>query len=132
MKLINGGSERKCAQRMHSIDAGCNFLHYDEYEVAEVAERYGVHRDTAYRGIRRHDPMYPDAVPQGNGSKPRLVVSREAIEACDARRIAFYKTTPSWLYLEGLDFMSPPPRRSARALMADMHELPQRQQPDSC
>ena len=50
----------------------------DKYEPVDVAERYDVHRDTVNRGVRRGDPLYPDAVLLGNGCKPRLMVTREA------------------------------------------------------
>lgn len=122
-------SERECANRMYSIAHGSNRLTYSDYQVEEVAERYGVHRDTVYRGIRSGDPMYPDAQRLGNGPKAGIVVLKEDLEACDERRIAFYKTTPSWMLFEGLDFKKPPPRRSARSLLMEMRELPQRKQP---
>ena len=95
----------------------------------DVAERYDVDRDTVCRGVRRGDPLYPDAVLLGNGCRPRLMVTREALKACDARRIAFYKTTSSWLRLDGLDDVKPPPRLSARVLLAPMHNLQHRAPP---
>ena len=129
MKIMDGGSERECAKRMYDIQLGSIRLTYEDYEVSEVAARYGVHRGTAYRGIRRGAPMYPDAKRIGDGPRPRLIVSRDAVEECDARRIAFYKTTPSWLHLDGLGFKKPPPRRSAQAILGTLQDLPQRQQP---
>ena len=87
----------------------------DKYEPVDVSERYDVHRDTVNRGVRRSDLLYPDAVLLRNGCKPRLMVTREALKACDTRRIAFYTTTSSWLRLHGLDGVKPPPRLSARA-----------------
>ena len=47
-------------------------------EPVDVADRYDVHRDTVNRGVRRGDPLYPDAVLLRNGCKPRLMVTREA------------------------------------------------------
>ena len=126
---MKNASECTCAQRMYEILAGYHQLTYDEYDVSEVAERYGVHRDTVYRGVRRGDPMYPDAVGIGNGVKPRLVVSVEALRASDFRRLAFYKTTPSWQKLIGLEFTKPPPRQSARSVLARLSNLPQRLHP---
>jgi hypothetical protein len=41
------------------------------------------------------------------------------MEACDKRRIKFYKTTPSWFKLQGLDIegKKPPKRVAARKLL---------------
>ena len=129
MKQAKRASERRCAYRMYEIKAGHYRLMEDKYELVDVAERYDVHRDTVYRGVRRGDPLYPDAVLLGNGPRPRLMVMREALKACDTRRIAFYKTTPSWLKLDGLDDVKPPTRLSARMLLAPMHNLRHRAPP---
>jgi hypothetical protein len=118
-KRRSAASERRCAQRMYEIGRGMWRLTQATYTVEEVAMRYAVHRDTAYKGIRSGDPMYPHAVPAGDGPRPRLLVPREEIAKCDRRRIAFYVTTPSWFRLfRELDAV-PPPRRSARAILAD-------------
>lgn len=90
---------------------------YDDYTVEEVADRYGVTSDAVYRGIRKRSPLYPLAVKRGKGPKAWLVITGEAVESCDARRIAFYKTTPSWLKLEGLDWVRPPKRVAAIDLL---------------
>lgn len=112
-------SEVICAQRMMSISRGGNPLEYEEYTVEEVAQRYGVTRDAVYRGIRKGSPLYPEAEKGGDGPKAWLVISRQALRACDARRIVFYKRTPSWLKLEGQGWVKPPKRISARELLGE-------------
>lgn len=110
-------SEVICAERMKSIATGREQPTYDDYSVYEVAVRYGVTPDAVYRGIRSGSPLYPEAQRDGLGPRAPLVVTAASLEACDARRIAFYRTTPSWLKLEGRDREKPPPRRAARALL---------------
>ena len=109
-------SEVVCAQRMHSIARGGSPLSYPDYTVEDIAHRYGVTRDAVYRGIRKGSPLYPTAKREGSGPRAPLIVTRAAMEACDARRVEFYMTTPSWLKLEGLDWVKPPQRRSARTM----------------
>ena len=111
------GSEFTCAWRMYRIAQGANPLGFDEYRIDEVADRYGVTPDSVYRGIRKGSPLYPSAFRRGAGPKAWLYVTRAALEACDIRRIAFYKTTPSWLKHDGLDGVKPPKRVSARVLL---------------
>lgn len=96
-------SEVICAQQMLSIAAGRHPLLYDDYSIEEVAHRYAVTRDAVYRGIRKGSPLYPKAVREGAGPKGMLLITRKALEACDKRRMKFYKTTPSWFKLNGLD-----------------------------
>jgi len=112
-------SEVKCAQRMMSIARGSYPLRDGDHTVDEVAERYDVTRDAVYRGIRQGSPLYPKAEREGCGPKAWLYITREALEACDANRLEFYKRTPSWLKLAGLDWQKPPPRIAARVLLGD-------------
>lgn len=95
----NPNSEVACALRMREIEIKAKWMTLSKpfYDVHEVAERYYVHVQTVYRGMKAKDPMYPFPETIGNGPRPRLRVSREALEACDQRRIQFYRTTPSWL-----------------------------------
>lgn len=86
-----------CAQRMREIEAGVRPLDQASYDAHEVAERYGVHVNTVYRCMKGNDPLYPYPQPLGIGPRPRLSASKEQVEACDQRRLVFYKTTPSWL-----------------------------------
>lgn len=121
-RMKTGNSEFRCAQRMKFIRNGGHPLTEANYTVLDVAERYDVHRDTAYKGIRSGDPMFPEARPTGYGRRPRLVISREAIEICDRNRLAFYRTTPSWHdnFVPGSP--AAPPRRSARAVIAEIRQ----------
>ena len=91
------GSEAQCAQRMKGIlDKKTQLENKLNFFVHEVASRYGVHIDTAYKGIRSGDPLYPLSHALGAGARPRIAIAREQIIACDKRRIEFYKNTPSW------------------------------------
>ena len=91
-------SEERCARRMKKILDGKYPLEDKPlFYVYEVAERYGVHDDTASKGIRSRNPLYPLAHPLGTGPRPRIAISRSEILACDKRRIKFYQTTPSWM-----------------------------------
>lgn len=110
-------SEVVCAERMRSIAAGRIPVDGDDYYVEDVAERYCVTCDTVYRGIRRRSPLYPKAYRRGKGPKAVLVITPAAVKACDGRRIKFYKSTPSWLKLDGKEGQKPPVRRSARELL---------------
>lgn len=113
-------SEVICAQHMLSIAEGRHPLLEDEYLIEDVAHRYGVTRDAVYRGIRKGSPLYPRAVKEGKGPKGWLLITRKAMEACDKRRLKFYKTTPSWQKLKGLDGKKLPKRVSAKALLGPL------------
>ena len=91
-------SEEQCARIMRKIQEKQRPLDKKAvFFVYEVAERYGVHMDTAFKGIRSGDPLYPRSHPLGTGPRPRIGIFREEIVECDKRRIKFYKTTPSWI-----------------------------------
>ena len=93
----SSGSEEQCARRMKDIFDKKNVLEQKStFFIFEVAQRYGVHLDTAYKGIRSDDPLYPRSHALGNGTRPRIAIARDEIIACDERRIKFYKNTPSW------------------------------------
>lgn len=113
----NESSEQRCARHMYCIMRGWTPLKLPTYTVDEVAERYGVHRDTAYKGIRARSPMFPAAQRKNDGPRAWLSVTREALEQCDRDRLAFYKTTPSWYrkYVKGSP--AAPPRRAARMVI---------------
>ena len=117
LDTMNYPSEVVCAQRMYSIARGGSPLAESSYSVDEIAHRYGVTPDAVYRGIRLGSPLYPVATRDGNGPRAPLLITCEALEACDARRIEFYMTTPSWFKLDGRDWQKPPLRKSARALL---------------
>ena len=104
-------SEPNCAYRMMQIQAGRLPLTQDEYTPADVAERYGVHRDTVYKGVRSGDGMYPMPRP-ATGDRPRLAFTKEAVAICDRNRIAVYKRTPSWYSLRGVVKEAPPPLKA--------------------
>jgi len=110
-------SEEKCAYQMKRILDGELPLDEDEYWVIDIAERYHVHIDTAFKGIRRGDPMFPRSHPLGDGPKPRIAIARAEVQSCDERRLTFYRTTPSWIraFENGSDDF--PRRKSARALL---------------
>lgn len=116
MVAYRQSSEEKCAYQMKRIQDGELPLVEDEYWVIDIAERYHVHIDTAFKGIKRGDPMFPRSHPLGNGPRPRIAISKEEVEACDERRLEFYKTTPSWIraFENGRDDF--PQRVSARSL----------------
>ena len=104
--------------RMHLILQGRFPLDDGEYTVDDVAERYGVHRDTVYKGVRAGAGLYPRTQRKGSGPKAWLYFSRAEIEACDKDRLEFYRTTPSWSELFGAGAAAAPARRSARDLIA--------------
>lgn len=89
------------------------------YTALEVAERYEVHFQTLYKGARDGHALYPVATAEGTGVRSRIKFSREAIEACDRARLLFYKKTPSWYEMMGLDASLAPRRRSAAAVIAE-------------
>ncbi len=115
----NARSEPRCADQMLRIAQGLAPLMKRDYTVLEVAERYAVHFDTVYKGVRRGDPMYPLAVRSGPGSRSALKFSRSAIQTCDQARIDFYRTTPSGTVLFCGAFAVVPPRRSARIVISE-------------
>ena len=118
MKVVPGqGSESQCAYQMSRIENGDMPLDAEIYYVCDVAYRYRVREDTVFKGMRSGDPMYPRSHPLGNGPRPRIAVTREEMELCDERRLAFYETTPSWIkrFEPSTDVF--PQRISARALL---------------
>lgn len=110
-------SERRCAERMLLIQRGWYPIDADEWSVDEVADRYQVHRDTVYKGVRAGSPLFPRATRKGSGPKAWLYFSAQAIAACDQNRITFYMTTPSWHELTGQGVKAAPPRRSAQTVL---------------
>ena len=104
---------------MRQIELGQFRLTEAWYRAFEVAERYDVHEQTLYKGARIGHPLYPVATAVGTGKRPRIQFSREAIEACDRDRLLFYKKTPSWYEMMGLDASLAPRRRSAAAVIAE-------------
>ena len=111
-------SERRCAQRMYEILRGNHPVVGDDYRVVDIAERYAVHPDTVYKGVRDGCPLFPKAHRKGKGPKAWLYFRAAAITECDRNRIAFYENTPSWHELYGDGAASAPPRRSAAAVLA--------------
>ena len=111
-------SEPRCALRMRQIELGRFLLTEAWYKAFEVAERYDVHEQTLYKGAPVGHPLYPVATAEGTGERPRIMFSREAIEAADRARLLFYKTTPSWHQMMRSDAPAPP-RRSAAAVIAE-------------
>lgn len=118
MNPAEDASERRCAQRMYEILKGNDPVVGDEYGVADIAERYAVHPDTVYKGVRDGRPLFPTAHRKGKGPKAWLYFSAAAITECDLNRIAFYETTPSWHEFYGNGAASAPPRRSAATVLA--------------
>jgi hypothetical protein len=118
-KHPRGPSELVCSFRMREIELGRHPLSQDWYSAWDVAERYGVNVQSVYDGIREAHVLFPQSEVTGNGSRPRRRFSREAIEACDQRRLWFYKTTPSWhaKFVPGAP--AAPPRRSAEVVIAE-------------
>ncbi|MBV5347057.1 hypothetical protein JZU46_02410 [bacterium] len=117
MKVQGQGSESQCAHQMKRIEDGELPLDEDIYFVIDIAERYHVREDTVFKGVRSGDPMYPRSHPLGSGPRPRIAMTREEVEACDARRLAFYKTTPSWIRHFECTQDGFPARKSARSLL---------------
>lgn len=115
----DNASERWCAAAMRSILAGRYPLGGDDLTAEQVAERYRVHRDTVYKGVRSGSPLFPVASRKGRGPKAPLRFSPAAVAEADRNRIAFYKTTPSWHDLFGDGATAAPPRRSAKAVIAE-------------
>ena len=114
-------SELRCARRMRLIAQGRFPLEEAWYTALEAANRYEVHVQSVYDGIRFGHALYPVAVASGDGPRPRRQFSREAIKACDRTRLLLYKTTPSWHEEAGFDASRAPPRRSAATVIAE-HE----------
>lgn len=81
---------------MAEISRGLHPLVGELFTIQEVADRYDVHRDTAYKAIREARPLFPEAIQDGTGPRPRLLVWRQSIEACDTRRLIYYKGTMAW------------------------------------
>ena len=107
---------------MRQIELGRFLLKKAWYTAIEVAERYDVHDQTVYKGARLGEALYPVSTAvvtaEGTGERPRILFSREAIEAADRARLLFYKTTPSWHQMMRSDAPAPP-RRSAAAVIAE-------------
>ena len=107
---------------MRMIELGRQTLVKEWYTAFEVADRYEVHFQTVYKGARPGQALYPVATAvvtaKGTGKKPRIMFSREAIEACDRARLLFYKTTPSWHEMMRSNVPAAP-RRSAAAVIAE-------------
>ena len=112
-------SELRCARHIFGVMRGNYELDQDEYTVDDIAARYGVRTDTVYRAVRAGDPLYPAAHRKGQGPKAWLYFSRAAVAQCDQDRLAFYRTTPSWMRLHGEEAGSAPPRRAARVVIAE-------------
>ncbi len=113
----NTESERRCAERMLAIQRGWYPIDSDEFSVDEIADRYQVHRDTVYKGVRSGSPLFPKATRKRTGPKAWLYFSSEDVRDCDQNRIAFYQTTPSWKVLTGQEAKAAPPRRSAKEVL---------------
>jgi hypothetical protein len=103
---------------MREIELGRFLLSEAWYKAFEVAERYAVHEQVFFKGVRVGHALYPVATAEGTGERPRIKFSREAIEACDRARLLFYKTTPSWHEMMRSDAPAPH-RRSAAAVIAE-------------
>jgi hypothetical protein len=123
-------SERRCAHRMHLIMQGRRELDGGIYTVGEIAERYDVHRDTVYKGIRAGSPLFPQAGRKGAGPKAWLHFTTESIETSDRNRIAFYKRTPSWHDLFGAGASGAPARRAAKQVIQAPDKAPRRRETD--
>lgn len=119
-------SERRCAYRMHEIMRGMFALDGDTYSVDDIAERYDVHRDTVYKGIRAGSPLFPLASRKGDGPKAWLHFTLASIRTSDRNRIAFYKTTPSWHELFGDGASAAPARRAAAVVIQTQNTAPRR------
>lgn len=126
--MSNGAaaSERRCANRMHQIMRGGFALDEDTYTVDDIAERYDVHRDTVYKGIRAGSPLFPQASRKGPGPKAWLHFTMASIRTSDRNRIAFYKTTPSWHELFGGGASAAPVRRAATKVIQALNTAPER------
>lgn len=111
---------------MHEIMGGGFTLDEDAYSVDDIAERYDVHRDTVYKGIRAGSPLFPQASRKGSGPKAWLHFTRASIQTSDRNRIAFYKTTPSWHELFGDGASAAPVRRSATKVIQALNTAPKR------
>ena len=111
-----GASERRCAQRMYAIKLGRIPVEGGDYTVDEVAERYDVHRDTVYKGVRACSLLFPQADRKGAGPKAWLHFTSKSVETSDQFRIAFYETTPSWHEFFGDGASAAPARRAAAKL----------------
>jgi hypothetical protein len=118
MTADEDASERRCAQRMHAIMEGIVPLVDADYNVEEIAERYVVHRDTVYKGVRAGSPLFPKPHRKGTGPKAWLYFSAAAVQESDRNRILFYKTTPSWHEVYGDGATSAPRRCSAADVVA--------------
>lgn len=98
---------------MYSILQGNHAIQDAEYDVTDIAERYCLHRDTVYKGVRAGSPLLPKPHRKGVGPRAWLYFSADAVQTCDRNRIYFYMTTPSWHELFGDGASAAPPRRSA-------------------
>ena len=123
-------SERRCAHRMHLIMRGRRPLDQGIYTVDEIAERYDVHRDTVYKGVRAGSPLFPRPGRKGAGPKAWLHFTAASIETSDRNRIAFYKTTPSWHDLFGAGASAAPMRRAATQVIQASDKAPRRRETD--
>ena len=77
------GGERRCAERMLSIQRGWFPIDDGEWSVDDIADRYQVHRDTVYKGVRSGSPLFPKASRKGTGPKAWLYFAPEDIRECD-------------------------------------------------
>lgn len=115
---------------MHGIMRGRFPLDFDVFTVNDIAERYDVHRDSVYKGIRAGSPLFPRAGRKGAGPKAWLHFTLESIRTCDQNRLTFYKTTPSWHELFGAGASAAPVRRSATKVIQAPHKAPRRRKAD--
>jgi len=117
---LKQASEVVCAYRMRQIEQGRLSVQDVPFLIEDIAERYSVRRDTVYKGVKAQNPLFPEAHRKGAGPKAWLHFTPQSIRDCDARRIAFYRTTPSWHRLFGDGPWAAPPRRSAKDVIATL------------
>jgi len=116
-------SEVRCVERMMAIERGRLPISDEPYSIDGIADRYSVHRDTVYKAVRSNSPLFPVARREGDGPKAWLYFDRAAIEVCDAARLKFYKTTPSWHARMGDGPGAAPPRLAARVVVGGLDGL---------